>query len=260
MAYESLFEAELMMIEAKSDVEALIERNHSVKHMLEERRREVATLVRESEEAAKVGRHLLQQCQKILSDGESGEEQRQFLETLSETQTPEELEGEIESERTRLELVHEGNPNAIAEYEKRQKAIDETRERIDRVEQELQELEAAVREVRGKWEPELDELVGKISAAFAQSFERIGCAGQVEVYKDNDDFGQWAIQIQVKFRCVYFQLRLCTFYPINASSHEPSLANRGVEKPSHSRSSILTGNLVENEPSRLSSTSWPCNL
>lgn len=198
-AHEQLLEAQIMAIEARSDVEALMERNRSVKDMLEARRRDVTTLVKEAEEANRAGRLLLQQCQRVLSDEDSGDEQREFLTTLPETQTPEELEGEIESERTRLELVHEGNPNAIAEYEDREKAIHKLRDRLERIGHKLGELEAAIAEIRGKWEPKLDELVEKISVAFSENFEKIGCAGQVEIYKD-DDFDQWAIQIQVKFR------------------------------------------------------------
>ncbi len=198
-AHEQLFEAEIMAIEAKSDVGALMERNQSVKTMLEARRRAVDVLKREAEEEARAGRRLLQECEKILSDADTGEEQREFLTTLPETQTPEELEGEIESERTRLELVHEGNPNAVAEYEDRQKSIDKLRDRLAQTNSKLEDLNAAITEIRDKWEPELDRLVAKISAAFSENFEKIGCAGQVEVYKA-EDFDQWAIQIQVKFR------------------------------------------------------------
>ncbi len=198
-AHQQLFEMEIMGHEASSDVEALMERNRSVKQMLEARQREVDQLVRESSEASRAGRRLLDECEKVLADEESGDELRDFLTTLPDSQTPEELEGEIESERTRLELVHEGNPNAVAEYENRQKTIDKLRDRVGRVDQQLQELETAIGEIRDKWEPELDKLVEKISAAFSESFEKIGCAGQVEVHKD-EDFDQWAIQIQVKFR------------------------------------------------------------
>ncbi|KAK2814281.1 hypothetical protein FQN49_008244, partial [Arthroderma sp. PD_2] len=76
--------------------------------------------------------------------------------------------------------------------------------------QKLTELEQGIAEVRGKWEPRLDEIVSKISDAFADNFARIGCAGQVSVDKgespgSNDadggsDFDQWSIRIQVKFR------------------------------------------------------------
>ena len=51
-----------------------------------------------------------------------------------------------------------------------------------------------------QWEPQLDELIAKISEAFADNFSKIQCAGEVVVYKDEEDFDQWAIQIKVKFR------------------------------------------------------------
>ena len=54
--------------------------------------------------------------------------------------------------------------------------------------------------IRAKWEPELDQLVALISDAFFHNFAQIGCAGQVGVHKDDEDFGQWAIRIEVKFR------------------------------------------------------------
>lgn len=211
MAFEELIEAETVLIEAQSDVEALTERNRSVKNMLELRRQEVARVMRESEEAAAAGRRLLAQCQKILGE-EGGEEQREFLAAQPETQTPEDVETEIESEQARLELVHEGNPNAMIEYENRERTIFKLRERVGRVEEKLEELGAQINDIRQKWEPELDQLVSKISDAFSQSFEKIGCAGQVGVHKD-EDFDQWAIQIQVKFRSVYILPTLFFFFP-----------------------------------------------
>ena len=217
-----------MLIEAQSDVEVLTERNRSVKNTLELRRREVTEVMREAEETAAIGRRLLKQCQKILSD-EGGEEQREFQASLPEDQSAEDLQTEIESEQARLELVHEGNPNAMTEYENRQRTIDKLRERVAKVEGKLEELNGTITEVRQKWEPELDELVQKISDAFAKSFEKIGCAGQVGIHKD-DDFDHWAIQILVKFRHVpvssflWFLLTLFT-YPYKRDTNDNQREN-----------------------------------
>jgi chromosome segregation ATPase len=63
----------------------------------------------------------------------------------------------------------------------------------------LETIAQNVMKIRGKWEPKLDTLIAKISDAFSYNFEQIGCAGEVNVHKD-DDFDQWAIQIKVKFR------------------------------------------------------------
>lgn len=189
-----------MLIEANSDLEALTERNRAVNTMLLVRRREVEQVKKESQEAANIGRQLLDECQRILSE-EGGEEQREFMSNQPENQTPEDVENEIESEQARLEIIHEGNPNAMTEYENRQRTISKLRERVAKREETLSELSQLVHSIRQKWEPELDDLVSKISEAFSQSFNKIGCAGQVGVHKD-EDFDQWSIQIQVKFRFV----------------------------------------------------------
>jgi hypothetical protein len=89
--------------------------------------------------------------------------------------------------------------NAIREYEKRAKVIEEKSARYYDLAANLAEMESKITEIRERWEPELDELVGKISAAFAENFAKIQCVGEVAVHKD-DDFEQWAIQIRVKFR------------------------------------------------------------
>lgn len=198
-----------MLIEANSDLEVLTERNRSVKTMLEVRRQEVEQIMRESQEAANIGRRLLDECQKIL-EGEGGEEQREFMSNQPDNQTPEDVETEIESEQARLEIIHEGNPNAMTEYENRQRTITKLRERVNKLEEKLGELSACISGIREKWEPELDALVNRISDAFSQSFNKIGCAGQVGVHKD-EDFDQWAIQIQVKFRFVMILLTSIEF-------------------------------------------------
>ncbi len=148
----------------------------------------------------KAAKEFLLQCQKLLSDAADTDSiESEFYSALPAGQTSVELETEIESEKARLELVHEGNPHALQEFEVRQVKIDKLKEKVQASETQLEEFAAAVTEIREKWEPELDELVRKISDAFSISFEQIGCAGQVDVYKD-EDFDQWAIQIQVKFR------------------------------------------------------------
>ncbi|KAI9817554.1 MAG: Structural maintenance of chromosomes protein 5 [Pycnora praestabilis] len=199
IAHFDLLHVESIQIEATSELETLTERNRAVKDMLEAKRREADEIARETDSISKVAKRLLEECKEVLAGNENKDEQRTFFDTLPENQTPEDLEIEIESEKARLELVHEGNPRAIQEFEERQKKIDRLMERVGEVEQKLADLEHGITEVREKWEPELDKLVKNISDAFSHSFSKIGCAGQVGVHKD-EDFDQWSIQIQVKFR------------------------------------------------------------
>ncbi|KAI9828295.1 MAG: Structural maintenance of chromosomes protein 5 [Thelocarpon impressellum] len=197
--HEELVEAELMQIEASSDLEALISRNRAVKETLEARRAEVKVLAQQREIAIKEVRALFEECQAIMA-GPDADRQKEFMDTMSREMSSAELELEIESERARLELVHEGNPNAMAEYEEREKHIARLQERIQKVEEMLVGLEASIEEIRERWEPELDGLVRSISDAFAECLESIGCAGAVGVFKDGADFDAWALQILVKFR------------------------------------------------------------
>ena len=190
-----------MLIEATSEFDILKERNSSVKELLASQQRKVDELIKTNNEAQQEARGLLETCSKTLSR-EDNSELRDFLQRLPDGQTTEELEAEIDSERARLELMHEGNGGVIKEYEARQKKIDSLQSRLDEIKYALSELDDKVKELRDQWEPELDSLVNKISGSFSFNMEQISCAGEVGVYKD-DDFDQWAIQIRVKFRCVF---------------------------------------------------------
>ena len=197
--HNDLLQGEVMLLEASSELETLSERNSHFKDMLEAKRQEVEQVAKESETVQAAAKKLLDQCKVIMASDDS--EQRQFLATMPEGQTVDELEAEIDSEKARLDLMHEGNSGTIKEFEQRQKKIDQLKTKITSVEQQLAEMQDGIDDLRQKWEPELDQLVGKISEAFSYSFKQINCAGEVGIHKD-DDFDQWSIQIQVKFRSV----------------------------------------------------------
>ena len=131
--------------------------------------------------------------------------------------TSERLEAEIDSHKAQLTLTEGGSMRAIKEYEDRAKAIERLRRSVAEFQEKRQEHADAIKEVRRRWEPELETLVAKISEAFSDSFARIGLAGQVAVHKASSedpadcteenggtenglDFINWAIHISVKFR------------------------------------------------------------
>ena len=200
-----------MLIEAKSDVEVLTERNSAVKHELEAKNREVEDLGKACEHAVTQARKLLVICQNIMTSAD--EATKEFLRNRSQEETLEELEVEIESENARLELMHEGNGSVIREFEQRQKRIDGLRARLEEVQNVLTEFDTRIKDAREQWEPKLDRLIKRISESFAYNMKQINCAGEVGVYKDEEDFDQWAIQIRVKFR--YDGCNLSTISPCN---------------------------------------------
>jgi len=199
VSHISLHEAEIMLIEAVSDCEVLKERNRSVKELLETQERQVSELSKQTQTVHAEAQRLLTICTQLLSGDNGDDELKNFFKSLPEGQTAEELEGEIESEKARLELMHEGNGGVIKEYETRKKKIDTLTARLEEIQAALSELDDTIKRLRDQWEPELDSLVEKISQSFSTNMEEISCAGEVGVYKD-DDFDQWAIQIRVKFR------------------------------------------------------------
>ena len=190
-----------MSIEATSDYSTLAERNITVKQKLEEQKRQVDELAKETSDARKIAERMMKKMQEVLSQDENGELTAfmQEMQRSPEGQTIEQLESEIESEKARLELMHDGNGGVIKEYEQRKKKIDALTARIEEIKLALSELDDRIKELRDQWEPELDTLVGKISDSFSFNMQQISCAGEVSVHKD-EDFDQWAIQIRVKFR------------------------------------------------------------
>lgn len=225
---EDIIGVEIQYHEATSDQQTLRERNQHIHDTLSEKRQEVeeatarfSAINRECKVAYNEFNHF---AQTLAAD----EELSALVEHIRDW-TVAQLEAEIESERSRLDMIFEGHSSIIGEFERRQAQIERLQTKMTETQQALDDVNAAIRETRSKWEPALDALVEKISSAFSDSFQRIGCAGQVSIDKadrdapsngepnndraagagneagaaENDagsDFGQWAIQIQVKFR------------------------------------------------------------
>jgi molecular chaperone GrpE (heat shock protein) len=188
-----------MLIEASSDREVLAERSSGVKAQISVKEEEVKKLAAAFEQERRKTKALIDKCKGIMSK-EDDPKLADFLRVSGTDRTVEELEAEIESERARLELMHEGNGGVITEFEGRRKKIDGLKSKLSEIENGLVEIGQEIAGVRARWEPELDRLVKRISRSFAYNMKQINCAGEVSVYKDEQDFDKWAIQIHVKFR------------------------------------------------------------
>jgi len=202
-----LHEAEIMLIEASSDFEILKERNRSVTELIQSQKRQVDELLNMTNKNRAEAQRLMSIIQDMIA---ADEELKVFAEDLSREQSVEEHEAEIESEKARLELMHEGNGGVIREFESRQKKIETLTARLQDTNHALGELDDKIKELRDQWEPELDGLVAKISNSFSTNMEQISCAGEVGVFKD-EDFDQWAIQIRVKFRYMLPSFLYCSY-------------------------------------------------
>lgn len=190
-----------MHIEATSDVETLIERNSSVKTLLETKRREARELTKTVDDVRTEARRLMKICTHLINvEGAEEPAFGTFLRELPTDVRGAQMEEELSSEKARLELMHEGNGGVIKEYEQRQKRVEALKAKEEDCNHALGELGEKITEIRSRWEPELDSLVARISRSFSYNMQQINCAGEVGIFKDEQDFDDWAIQIRVKFR------------------------------------------------------------
>ncbi|KAK6350346.1 Structural maintenance of chromosomes protein 5 [Orbilia brochopaga] len=198
--YEALATAELHLIEASSNVQHHNNWNESFKERLDSKQRQCDDAKAKYEETVQKSKKLRDKCRDLIQAMTA--EQQEAIKVHS-TKTIEELKAEIQQENVRLESIHEGNPDAIRQYEARKKQIEELNGKVEEKEQALNKLQDNIKEVRARWEPRVDQLVNNISEAFSRSFEFIHCAGAVRIRKegkDGRDFENWAIEIMVKFR------------------------------------------------------------
>lgn len=127
-------------------------------------------------------------------------EEKELVVSFKDLPSVADLEDEIQSVNARLEMMSGGSAQAVRTFENREEQIRKTKDSLEKHIADLEIAQTTIKEIRDPFETELDELITRISEAFAHNFEQIGCAGEVTVYKDDDDFNAWAIQISVRFR------------------------------------------------------------
>jgi chromosome segregation ATPase len=220
----ALLEAEVLHIEASSDSETLTAQNEQVVQTIQLKEVEVADANKAYEVHYKRARELFVDCERTQAEAqklERDENDSGFVHMIqhmaSDVKTLESLEGEIDAEKAKLELTEGGSASIIKEYEDRAKVVEKLRAKLQDDAQKQADFNHSIREIRARWEGRLEAVVARINDAFSDSFARIGCAGQVAVYKassdmpadcteenggaDNGlDFANWAIHISVKFR------------------------------------------------------------
>lgn len=171
-------------------------------------------------------------------------EEMEIVRTYKDLETVAELDDEIQSVSARLEMMSGGSEQAVRVFENREQQIRKTRESLEKHVAALEEAQDKIKEIKGPFEKDLDALIAKISDAFAHNFAQIGCAGEVSVYKDDDDFNAWSIQISVRFRYVH------------GNSCVVGTTDAPIARASPCLSLTLTVNPVASALCRQSSTSW----
>lgn len=198
MFHESLLEAEIRLIEAKSEFHALHNENREILQKQQRKQAEIDQLHQQNETLRNEYKRMLRVTQNDL-DSLSLEE-KEMVQEYRNLPNLEALEQEVAAVAARLEMMAPGNSGVLKQYQKRAEDIEKTREKLEDHMVNLEDTRMKITEIREQWEPELDALMAKISDAFAHNFQQIGCAGEVRVYKDEEDFDNWSIQISVRFR------------------------------------------------------------
>lgn len=222
-AMASLLEAEVIWIEASSDVEGLKSQNEHIVRTIKEKEVEVAEARRVCAQEKKLAEQILKEVYQLKVEAQRLEEEEQdsglakIMEQVGALQTEENLDAEIDSQNAQLALTEGGSASIIKEFEDRAKVIERLQTKVQEAERQQEDFINGIKEIRDRWEPRLEGYVERISAAFSDSFDRIGCAGQVTVFKASSDdptdcseenggmsngldFANWAIHISVKFR------------------------------------------------------------
>ncbi|PRP87013.1 structural maintenance of chromosome protein [Planoprotostelium fungivorum] len=115
--------------------------------------------------------------------------------------TLEEIDLAIKEAKNKADLNYSNNPHVIAQYEARQKEIDDLKAKFIEEGDNLNHRRNRLEELKTKWEGSLEPLVAKINTSFSKYFLQIGCMGEVVLARDPDqDFSKYAIEIRVKFR------------------------------------------------------------
>jgi len=111
-----------------------------------------------------------------------------------------EVKGELEQVENELEMNLATNRNVIDQYQQRQAQIENLTQDLAEEEARAEKISSTIEAARTSWEPALKTLVSSIGAKFSAAFDRIGCAGEIQIAPHEEDYAQWAIDILVKFR------------------------------------------------------------
>ncbi|KAL7621545.1 Structural maintenance of chromosomes protein 5 [Parahypoxylon ruwenzoriense] len=196
-AHQALLEAQIRLIEARSEVKMLQERNSDIKQQLDQKRAELNNIKAELEKQRAEAGVAKSKVEETVIEG--GTERLQYFNRLAEDKTTEDIDNEIGAEQTKLELIHGVDPAILRQYEKRAQDIQELTRKKEEMNDKLESYNRKMEQLMEKWGPRVDEVISKINDAFSYNFEQINCAGEVGIHKD-EDFEQWAIEIKVKFR------------------------------------------------------------
>ncbi|KAH9023034.1 P-loop containing nucleoside triphosphate hydrolase protein [Lactarius deliciosus] len=184
-------------------------RKHALEVLLKECDGEYQTALTEFNAANTTYVREKERCKELLDVSkakldEVDDELRDTFKAMEESgkaheRTADQLKDELETLRQKLELVLAADPGVIDQYERRKEEIKTLTKKIEDRERAAAKVEKSMKVARDNWHPALQDLVTSIGKRFSEAFDRIGCAGELQL-APHDDYEKWAITILVKFR------------------------------------------------------------
>ncbi|XP_066506411.1 structural maintenance of chromosomes protein 5 isoform X2 [Hoplias malabaricus] len=115
--------------------------------------------------------------------------------------TLEEIEAMLNEERARAECFTGLSEAVVEEYNKREKEIKNMEKELEDKTNTLNKYRQNISEAKVRWLDPLKSLVKQINEKFSDFFRSMHCAGEVDLYSENEEeYDKYGIRIQVKFR------------------------------------------------------------
>ena len=161
--------------------------------------------VREAEEKLKEAKRVAvekKNTAKSFTDGKDIKDLPELnaqFETMAKT--VEKLEEEIQRIEDEADAIMCPNGMVLEEFKSKKDEIHQLETSLVTEENELNESNEKIDDIKGRWLPRLRELVEHINENFKSNFAAIGCAGEVKLNEDaGESFENWRLEIWVKFR------------------------------------------------------------
>ncbi|KAF8266426.1 P-loop containing nucleoside triphosphate hydrolase protein [Lactarius quietus] len=184
-------------------------RKHALEVMLQDLDSEYQTALGEFNNANVVYVKEKERCKELLDISktkldEVDEELRNTFKAMEESgtaheRTADQLKDELGTLQERLKMLLTTDEGVIEQYERRKEEIRSLTKKIEDRERAAAKVEKSMKVARDNWQPALQDLVTSIGKRFSEAFDRIGCAGELQL-TPHDDYEKWAITILVKFR------------------------------------------------------------
>ncbi|KAG7663454.1 SMC5 [[Candida] subhashii] len=113
--------------------------------------------------------------------------------------TEENIREKIKHLEDEISIMTTADHSSIDTLKQKLRDIEAAEYDLPRLENEKERIDNVIETIQSKWEPELTNLVNRISLAFNKRFSKVASDGQVQLAK-SDRFKDWKLEILVKFR------------------------------------------------------------